>query len=127
MGESDRLHARKRALLGPFKKRGRGSVAVASTTKKMGCAEKALKQRKEESQGRVEYPLLPVTPPMSDCVERLFFQKPNTLSSITEPGVANSPGNTAFVKEDCRFWTTTTVSEDVKRGAAQVSRSFVST
>ncbi|RLN87599.1 hypothetical protein BBJ28_00027238 [Nothophytophthora sp. Chile5] len=112
LGESDRLSARQRVLLRPFETRTASSQETATVTK-IGFAEKALKKRKEERQGRVEYPLLPYIPPTSNCVERFFSQAKHLLSHHRTRMLPIHLDMLLFLKANRRFWTAKTVCDVV--------------
>ncbi|KAG3007873.1 hypothetical protein PC120_g16570 [Phytophthora cactorum] len=85
----------------------RGTEATESVTA-MSFAERVLKRSKEECQGRIEIPLLPFIPPISNCVKRFFSRAKHLLFHHHSRMLPIHLEMLLFLNENRHFWTANT-------------------
>ncbi|KAG2991690.1 hypothetical protein PC118_g4985 [Phytophthora cactorum] len=95
----------------------RGTEATESVTA-MSFAERVLKRSKEECQGRIEIPLLPFIPPISNCVKRFFSRAKHLLFHHHSRMLPIHLEMLLFLNENRHFWTANTVSDVVNHRPA---------
>ncbi|KAG2999911.1 hypothetical protein PC119_g17113 [Phytophthora cactorum] len=86
----------------------RGTEATESVTA-MSFAERVLKRSKEECQGRIEIPLLPFIPPISNCVKRFFSRAKHLLFHHHSRMLPIHLEMLLFLNENRHFWTANTL------------------